>query len=101
MTVTALHLPAYAARRRQIRLNAVYRTRQQASCTEHGQSHAMLAPGDDERVLTSSARFVRRRTSRRSAISRTRHLRSNDHHFGNNARALPTTLGPVTTSIAS
>jgi plastocyanin len=98
MTVTK---PDYRLRVRpgdKIRLNAVYDSQQASWYENMGIVMAFLAPGDKSGVDVFKSSSAGAHLSTVGDITHG-HLAENDHHGGNNVRALPTKLGPVTNRI--
>jgi plastocyanin len=82
-----------------IRLNAVYDSQQASWYENMGIVMALLAPGDTSGVDVFNSTSAGAHLSTLGDITHG-HLAENDHHGGNNARALPTKLGRVTNRIS-
>ena len=98
MTVTK---PDYRLRVRagdKIRLNAVYDSQQASWYENMGIVMAFLSPGDTSGVDVFSSVSAGAHLSTVGDITHG-HLAENDHHGGNNVRALPTKVGPVTNRV--
>ncbi|HET9024148.1 MAG TPA: hypothetical protein VFN64_06215 [Burkholderiaceae bacterium] len=98
MTVTK---PDYRLRVKagdRIRLNAVYDAQQASWYENMGIVMAFLSPGDSSGVDVFNSASAGAHLSTVGDITHG-HLAENDHHGGNNARPLPTKLGPVTNRV--
>jgi hypothetical protein len=98
MTVTK---PDYRLRVRpgdKIRLNAVYDAQQASWYENMGIVMAFLAPGDKSGIDVFKSASAGAHLATVGDITHG-HLAENDHHGGNNARPLPTKLGPITSRV--